>query len=182
MKVHPTTIPGVIELFPNVYRDERGHFMETWNAQKFNELVEEVEFVQDNQSLSDRGVLRGLHYQVVRPQGKLVSVLTGGVFDVAVDLRQSSPTFGQWTGVILSSERKNQLWIPPGFAHGFFALSEAVRVVYKCTDFYFPEHERTIVWNDPTLNIEWPISADLPVLVSEKDRNGLSFEESELFA
>ena len=168
-----TKIPDVKIIEPVVFGDERGFFMETWQRRKFAEAGIDYEFVQDNHSRSIRGTLRGLHYQIEQPQGKLVRATVGVVFDVAVDLRQSSPTFGQWVGVELSAENKRQLWVPSGFAHGFYALSKTVEFQYKCTDFYAPEYERGIRWDDPDLEIEWPLvtSKSLEPSLSDNDRN-----------
>ncbi|HWP95053.1 MAG TPA: dTDP-4-dehydrorhamnose 3,5-epimerase [Gammaproteobacteria bacterium] len=181
MEFVPLAIPDVVLVTPRVFGDDRGFFMETWEARKFTAAGIDAHFVQDNHSRSVRGTLRGLHYQIRQPQGKLVRVVDGAVFDVAVDLRRSSPSFGQWVGVTLSAENKQQLWIPPGFAHGFLVLSERADVIYKCTDFYAPEHERSLLWNDPTLAIDWPLApGDVPLL-SRKDSNGLPFEAIETY-
>ena len=152
-----TEIEGVILIEPKVFTDPRGFFMETWEKRKFAQVGIREDFVQDNHSKSVRGTLRGLHYQIRQPQGKLVQVIVGEVFDVAVDIRKSSPTFGQWVGLHLSAENKHQLWIPPGFAHGFYVLTETAEFTYKCTDYYTPEYERTILWNDKDLAINWPV-------------------------
>ncbi|EKO3487346.1 dTDP-4-dehydrorhamnose 3,5-epimerase [Vibrio fluvialis] len=177
MKVIDTKIPDVKIIEPTVFGDERGFFMETWNQKRFEELVtgKPTQFVQDNHSKSKKGILRGLHYQTENTQGKLVRVVSGEVFDVAVDIRKDSPTFGQWVGEYLSAENKRQLWIPEGFAHGFYVTSYEAEFVYKCTDFYNPKHEITIKWDDPFLNIEWPISSS--ILLSEKDIAGKLLEE-----
>jgi dTDP-4-dehydrorhamnose 3,5-epimerase len=165
------SIPDVIRIEPKVHGDARGFFQETFRQDLFDTTVgHPVHFVQDNHSRSSKGVLRGLHYQVERPQGKLVRVTQGAVFDVAVDIRTNSPTRGQWVGEILSAENHRQLWVPPGFAHGFVVLSDSADFLYKTTDYWFPEHERCIRWNDPTLNIPWPL--DTPPSVSAKDQNG----------
>ena len=180
MKVIGTEIPDVLLLEPRVFRDERGFFLETWNARTFrNEIKLDVQFVQDNHSRSARDVLRGLHYQIRQPQGKLVRVARGQIFDVAVDLRKSRPTFGRWVGHELSEDNHRQLWIPPGFAHGFLVLSEIADVLYKTTDYYAPEHERCLIWNDPEVGIDWPLDHE-PVL-SAKDQSGLSFAKAEVF-
>ena len=176
----PTDHPDVVLIQPRVFNDDRGHFMETWNARAFREIGINHEFVQDNQSRSAKHVLRGLHYQVVRPQGKLVRVTTGRAYDVAVDIRRSSPRFGQWVGVELSAESHLVLWIPPGFAHGFLALEEGTDLLYKCTDCYDPEHERTILWSDPDLGIDWPLNGGSPLL-SDKDRQGALLDDADLF-
>jgi len=167
MKVVETPLPGVLILEPKVFGDERGFFMETWSRERYGKAGIDVDFVQDNLSSSRRGVLRGLHFQNPLAQGKLVHVLAGEVFDVAVDLRRGSPTFGQWHGVILSGENKRQYWVPPGFAHGFCVTSESALFAYKCTELYAPEHEKSIRWDDPALAIDWPVADPQ---VSEKDR------------
>jgi dTDP-4-dehydrorhamnose 3,5-epimerase len=169
MNFRRTSIPEVLLVEPRVFEDARGSFMETWEARKFAEAGIGQPFVQDNQSRSARWVLRGLHYQVQVPQGKLVRVLAGKVFDVAVDLRRSSPTFGRWVGETLSAENRRMLWIPPGFAHGFIALENNTDLAYKCTQFYAARHERSLAWNDPALGIEWPIPGGVAPILSEKD-------------
>jgi len=180
MKVVQTAIPDVLLIEPRVFGDARGFFLEGYNARGFRHATGlSVDFVQDNQSRSRRGVLRGLHYQLQQAQGKLVSVVCGAVFDVAVDIRRSSPGFGQWMGVELSEDNHRQLWLPPGIAHGFLVLSERVDVFYKTTDYYAPEHERVILWNDPDIDIEWPL-ADEPLL-SPKDQAGLPLKQAECF-
>jgi len=179
MRVTRTTLDGVLLIEPKVFGDERGHFFESFNEQRFrNETGLDVRFVQDNQSRSSRNVLRGLHYQVQQPQGKLVRVLAGSVFDVCVDLRRDSETFGRWLGVELTAESKRSVWIPAGFAHGFLTLSEQADVFYKTTDYYAPSHERAILWNDPDIGIEWPVS-EAPSL-SAKDRAATLFRNAEL--
>jgi dTDP-4-dehydrorhamnose 3,5-epimerase len=180
MEVVATQIPDVLLFKPRVFGDDRGFFMETYRESQFRELGIALPFVQDNHSASSRGVLRGLHYQVRQPQGKLVRVISGEVFDVAVDLRRDSPTFGQHVAVHLSGENKHIFWVPPGFAHGFLVLSDYAEFVYKCTDYYAPEHERSILWNDPALGIEWPVDNLAPVL-SEKDAAGSLFAEAEYY-
>lgn len=181
MKITPTKIPDVLIVEPKVFGDERGFFFESFNRKKFEETSGvDVDFVQDNHSKSVKGVLRGLHYQIKQSQGKLVRVSSGEVFDVAVDLRKSSSTFGQWVGVNLSAENKRQLWIPQGFAHGFIVLSDIAEFLYKTTDYYAPEFEQCIRWDDDYLSIDWRY-ADKP-LVSDKDVKGLSFKEASLFA
>ena len=171
MNVIETALPGLLILEPKVFGDARGFFMESFNAKAFREATGlDVTFVQDNHSRSAKGVLRGLHYQVEQAQGKLVRVTRGSVFDVAVDLRRASPTFGQWAGVELSEDNHRQLWIPPGFAHGFYVLSESADFQYKCTDLYAPEHERTLAWNDPAIGIRWPLDRAGEPQLSEKDR------------
>lgn len=180
MQVVTTALPDVLILEPKVFGDERGFFFESFNARRFAEATGlHPEFVQDNHSRSAKGVLRGLHYQVQQAQGKLVRVTAGEVFDVAVDLRRSSPTFGQWVGVHLSAENKRQLWVPEGFAHGFVVLSEFAEFLYKTTDYYAPEHERSIRWDDPTLAIDWPLT-EAPQL-SAKDQTGLNFQDAPVF-
>jgi dTDP-4-dehydrorhamnose 3,5-epimerase len=180
MKVIRTEIPEVLILEPKVFEDPRGFFLESYNRKTFKEATGvDVEFVQDNHSRSLKGVLRGLHYQIRQPQGKLVRVMTGEVWDVAVDLRRSSPTFGKWVGFSLSAELKQAAWVPPGFAHGFVVTSESADVLYKTTAYYAPEYERTIVWNDPRLAIPWPIRAR-PTIAS-KDAQGSEFSTAEFF-
>lgn len=180
MRAISAQIPDVLLLEPVVFRDERGFFLETWNAHTFsNEVKLDVQFVQDNHSRSASGVLRGLHYQIKQPQGKLVRVARGRVFDVAVDLRKSKPTFGHWVGYELSEDNHRQLWIPPGFAHGFLVLSEIADVLYKTTDYYAPEHERCLIWNDRKIAIDWP--SDHEPRLSAKDRSGIVFDKSEVF-
>jgi len=180
MKVIRTEIPDVVIFEPKVFGDTRGFFFESFNRKAFREAVDlDLDFVQDNHSRSSRGVLRGLHYQIEQPQGKLVRVVRGAVFDVAVDLRKSSPTFGRWEGTELTEENHRQLWIPPGFAHGFVVLSESADFLYKTTDYYAPEHERCIAWNDPAIGIAWPFDGE-PKL-SEKDKRGVSLAEAEVY-
>lgn len=180
MQITRLAIPDVLRIEPRVLCDERGFFYESFHQARFDEAVgRKVAFVQDNHSQSTNNVLRGLHYQIKQPQGKLVRVVAGSVYDVVVDLRRASPTFGQWIGEILSAENKVQLWVPEGFAHGYMALSEAAEFVYKVTDYYAPEHERCIVWNDPSLAITWPVSA--PPVVSSKDEKGTMFATAEVF-
>jgi len=181
MKVIRTAIPDVLILEPRVFSDERGFFLESWNARDFRAALGfDATFVQDNHSRSRRGVLRGMHYQIVQAQGKLVRVVRGRVFDVAIDLRQSSATFGRWVGVELSGENRRQVFVPAGFAHGFLVLSEEADVLYKTTDYYAPQHERCLIWNDPGVGIDWPLSGE-PVLAA-KDRAGLRLNEAETFA
>ncbi|KEA50592.1 dTDP-4-dehydrorhamnose 3,5-epimerase [Mangrovibacter sp. MFB070] len=181
MNIIDTEIPDVKIIEPVVFGDERGFFMETWQQDKFSNFVCDVNFVQDNQSRSEKNILRGLHYQSVNTQGKLVRVIRGEVFDVAVDMRKSSPTFGKWTGVLLSEENKRQLWIPEGFAHGFYVISNDAEFVYKCTDYYNPKHEHTLAWNDEAIGITWPIPEGEHPILSQKDKQGKSFSESYLF-
>jgi dTDP-4-dehydrorhamnose 3,5-epimerase len=182
MKIIPTSIPDVLIIEPAVFGDARGFFMETWNAGKFAELGLDLHFVQDNHSRSRQGILRGLHYQIQQPQGKLVRVTQGKVFDVAVDIRRASPTFGQSVEVELSDENHRMLWIPPGFAHGFYVTSESADFLYKCTELYAPIHERCIRWNDPALAINWPLVDGQAPLVSGKDASGSSWQDAETFA
>jgi dTDP-4-dehydrorhamnose 3,5-epimerase len=181
MKVTATSIEDVKILEPAVFGDERGFFMETWHKQKFAELGIDDEFVQDNHSKSNQGILRGMHYQLKNTQGKLVRVIAGEVFDVTVDVRKQSSTFGQWVGVFLSSENKKMLWVPPGFAHGFYVTSDTAEFVYKCTDYYAPEHERCIAWDDPDLAIDWPLVDGQPPQLSAKDSSGDSLRYAEIF-
>ncbi len=181
MKVIPTPIEGLLVIEPTVFGDDRGYFYESFNAARFADLTGvRLDFVQDNHSRSARHVLRGLHYQIRQPQGKLVRVVNGSVFDVAVDLRKSSATFGKWFGVELSAENKRQFWIPPGFAHGFAVTSEFAEFLYKATDYYAPEHERALLWNDPAVGIEWPL--DGTPLLSAKDQKALPLADVETFA
>ena len=178
MKITETKIPAVKLIEPKVFGDERGFFMETWNEKAFREAGINVTFVQDNQSRSAKNTLRGLHYQIKQPQGKLVRVTRGEVFDVAVDLRTNSPTFGQWVGEYLSEENNRMLWVPPGFAHGFLVTSERADFQYKCTDFYAPEHERAIHWADDQLAIDWPLDNSEELLVSQKDKQAVSLAQA----
>lgn len=178
MKFDSTSLPGVYLLTPDVFGDERGFFLESWNAETFRDAGFDVEFVQDNHSRSRRGTLRGLHYQTRHTQGKLVRVTIGSVYDVAVDLRRDSPTLGQWFGVTLDADRKQMLWVPPGFAHGFYVTSEYADFQYKCTDRYDPEHDNTIAWDDPELAIDWPLVDGQPPSLSAKDANGLAFADA----
>jgi len=181
MKVIATTIEDVKIIEPNVFGDERGFFMETWHKQRFADLGINAEFVQDNHSKSTQGILRGLHYQLQHTQGKLVRVIAGEVFDVAVDIRAQSPTFGQWVGDKLSAENKKMLWVPPGFAHGFYVTSESAEFVYKCTGYYAPEHERAIAWDDPELSIDWPLVKGQPPQLSAKDAKAIRLKDAEVF-
>jgi dTDP-4-dehydrorhamnose 3,5-epimerase len=182
MKATRLAIPDVVLIEPKVFGDARGFFFESFNQKAFNEATgTNHAFVQDNHSRSSRGVLRGLHYQIQQPQGKLVRVARGAVFDVAVDIRQSSPTFGQWVGAELSEDNQHQLWVPPGFAHGFVVLSESADFLYKTTDYYAPQHERSIAWNDPALAIAWPQNGVAPAL-SAKDAQGQALAMAEVFA
>jgi dTDP-4-dehydrorhamnose 3,5-epimerase len=181
MNITETKIPAVKLIEPKVFGDERGFFMETWNEKAFLEAGINATFVQDNHSRSAKNTLRGLHYQIRQPQGKLVRVTRGEVFDVAVDLRTNSPTFGQWVGEYLSEENKRMLWVPPGFAHGFLVTSETADFQYKCTDFYAPEYERSIHWADKELAIDWPLDNRAEPLVSRKDEQALSFAQAEKY-
>ncbi|KAB0239619.1 dTDP-4-dehydrorhamnose 3,5-epimerase [Microcystis aeruginosa EAWAG127a] len=180
MKVIPTEIPDVLIIEPQVYGDDRGFFLESFNQKDFREKTGvNTTFVQDNHSMSLKNVLRGLHYQIPNPQGKLVRVVSGSVFDVAVDARQSSPTFGQWVGCILSAENKRIFWVPEGFAHGFLVLSERAEFLYKTTNYYYPKYEKTILWNDADLGIDWPL--EIPPILSPKDQAGQPFKSVEVF-
>ena len=182
MKAIPTAIADVLILEPSVFGDSRGFFLESFNRKAFGAITGlDVDFVQDNHSRSARGILRGLHYQIRRPQGKLVRVVRGAVFDVSVDLRRSSPTFGQWVGVELTEDNHRQLWVPPGFAHGFYVLSDHADFLYKTTDYYFPEHERSLSWNDPAIAISWPLEQGTEPVVSEKDKNAAKLAQAEVF-
>lgn len=180
MRVTATSLPGVLVIEPTVHADARGFFMESWNARALEAAGLSARFVQDNHSKSDKGVLRGLHFQVRQPQGKLVRVIAGSAFDVAVDLRRTSATFGRWVGIELSGDNKRQLWVPEGFAHGFLTLEDGTEFLYKCTDYYAPELERTLRWNDPAVAIDWPIEA-VPQL-SDKDADGVALANVEPYA
>ncbi len=181
MEIQTTAIPGLLIIEPKVFGDERGFFYESFNERRFAELTGvETRFVQDNHSKSAKNVLRGLHYQIQQPQGKLVRVIAGAVFDVAADVRKSSPTFGQWVGITLSAANNRQLWIPEGFAHGFVVTSESAEFLYKTTDYWAPEFERSILWSDPAIGIQWPIDAE--PLLSGKDKIGKLLAEAEVFA
>jgi len=184
MNAQSTAIEGVFVLEPKVFGDARGFFMESYNRRAFREATGlDIDFAQDNHSRSRKGVLRGLHYQIQQPQGKLVRVTSGAVFDVAVDIRRGSPTFGLWVGVELSADNHRQLWVPPGMAHGFVVLSESADFLYKTTDYYAPQFERSIAWNDPTIGIDWPLAAHgiTEPLLSDKDRAGLPLAQAEVF-
>lgn len=181
MRFLPTAIPEVVIVDPQVFGDERGFFMETYHRARFAAAGINAEFVQDNHSRSVRGTLRGLHYQIRQAQGKLVRVVQGTVFDVAVDMRRSSPSFGRWVGEILSAENKRQMWVPPGFAHGFYVLSDSADFVYKCTELYAPEHERCVRWDDADLAIDWPLTGEGTPLVSAKDAAGAPFSSAECY-
>jgi dTDP-4-dehydrorhamnose 3,5-epimerase len=176
----PTAIPDVILIEPKVFGDERGFFMETYQAQCFAEAGITTQFVQDNHSGSRQGILRGLHYQIKQPQVKLVRVTCGEIFDVCVDIRRSSPTFGQWVGLTLSAQNKRQILVPVGFAHGFYVLSEWSEIVYKASDFYAPQWERTLIWNEPSLGIQWPLLDGKPPQLSDKDTQGVLLSQAEL--
>ncbi len=180
MRFTPTSIPDVILIEPKVFADERGFFLESYQKQRFAEAGIPFDFVQDNHSKSQQGVLRGLHYQLQQTQGKLVRVIAGEIFDVAVDIRKSSPTFGKWVGEFLSAENKKLLWVPPGFAHGFYVTSPEAEVLYKTTDYYAPQWERSIIWNDPAIQIEWHLNGVEPTL-SNKDKAGVPLAEAEVF-
>jgi dTDP-4-dehydrorhamnose 3,5-epimerase len=181
MQVSDTPVEGVKILDPKVFGDERGFFLESWNARGFAALGFDVTFVQDNHSRSVRNTLRGLHYQVERPQGKLVRVTRGEVFDVTVDIRKRSPTYGRWFGLRLSEANRRMLWLPPGMAHGFYVLSDTADFQYKCTEYYLPEHERSILWSDPALGIDWPVPAGETPLLSPKDARGVPLAEAQVF-
>jgi len=182
MNVISTSISEVLVIEPKVFGDSRGFFFESFNHKNFNQATGlDVKFVQDNHSRSVKDVLRGLHYQIRQPQGKLVRVVQGQVFDVAVDIRRSSPTFGQWVGVELTEDNYRQLWVPPGFAHGFYVLSDTADFLYKTTDYYFPDLERSLLWNDPTVAVSWPIQADFSPIVSAKDKIAPKLTDAELF-
>ncbi len=179
--VTPTAIPEVLVLEPKVFGDARGFFFESFNQRDFEQAtgLQGVQFVQDNHSKSTQGVLRGLHYQIQHPQGKLVRVVQGEVFDVAVDLRQSSPTFGQWVSEVLSAENKKQMWVPPGFAHGFLTLTESAEFLYKTTDYWYPEYERSLLWSDPQVGVQWPLQG--PPLLAAKDAQAVTLRAAETF-
>lgn len=181
MNVIQTEIPDVLLIEPKVFGDDRGFFFESFNQKNFSDKTGvNLDFVQDNHSRSVKGVLRGLHYQIEQTQGKLLRTVVGEIFDVAADIRKNSPTFGKWVGYMLTAENKRQLWIPPGFAHGFLVVSEVAEVLYKATDYYAPQHERSILWNDPDIGIEWPIEGITPIL-SKKDEAGKTFKTAEIF-
>lgn len=181
MKFVPTALPEVVRILPTVHEDERGYFMETWQARRFRDAGIDLEFVQDNFSQSSQGTLRGLHFQIKQPQGKLVRVVSGEVFDVAVDLRRSSPNFGRWVGEILSANDKHQLWVPPGFGHGFLVLSETAEFEYKCTDYYAPEHERSIRWDDLDIGIAWPLPDGKPPVLSLRDAEAPLLKDADTY-
>ena len=181
MQILPTEIPDVVIIEPKVFGDERGFFMETYREESFKRAGIEARFVQDNHSGSRQGVLRGLHYQISQPQGKLLRVVAGEVFDVAVDIRRSSPTFGRWAGANLSAQNRRQIWVPPGLAHGYYVLSEWAEIFYKTTDYYAPQWERTLLWNDPAIGVDWPLLPGLPPVLSPKDLQGVPLYQAELF-
>ncbi len=181
MKFETTPLEGVLLLRPTVFGDERGFFMESWNRKTFADAGLDVDFVQDNHSRSRRGILRGLHYQTVQPQGKLVRVVAGEVYDVAVDIRRDSPTLGQWYGVTLSAENNCMLWVPPGFAHGFYVTSDYADFQYKCSDYYHPGSEVSLAWDDPEVGVEWPLEVGGPPQLSAKDQDGLAWGDIPLF-
>jgi len=181
MEIRPTEIPDVLVIQPRVFDDPRGFFKETYQRERYSAAGIDCEFVQDNYSRSASGTLRGLHYQIEHTQAKLIQVTKGAVFDVAVDLRKSSNTFGKWVGVHLSEDNHSQMFVPPGFAHGFFVLSERADILYKCSDYYYPEHERSLLWNDEQVAIDWPIDVGQEVVLSEKDRQGIPLAECECF-
>ena len=181
MEFQPTALPEVMSIHPKVYRDARGYFCETWREDAFAAAGINARFVQDNHSHSVRDTLRGMHYQIRHAQGKLVRVVRGAVFDVAVDMRRSSPRFGQWAAVTLSAENCTMLWVPPGFAHGYLALTDEIDLLYKCTDFYSPTDERTVRWNDPRLGVQWPLAGDATPVISAKDAAAPLFSNAECF-
>jgi dTDP-4-dehydrorhamnose 3,5-epimerase len=181
MRFNSTAIPDVIVIEPLVNQDQRGFFMEIYQRQKYRKAGISLEFVQSNHAGSAQGVLRGLHYQIRQPQGKLVRVVHGKIYDVAVDLRRSSATFGQWAGIELSAENRLMLWVPPRFAHGYYVMSDRTEITYYVTDFYAPEWERTLAWNDPSVGINWPIQEDVPPTLSDKDSNGLLLDHAEVY-
>ncbi len=181
MEFVPSRLPDVLVIKPEVFEDPRGTVMETWNRRDFEEAGIDADFVQDNYSRSVAGTVRGLHYQIEQAQGKLIRVVKGEAFDVAVDLRRSSPDFGQWTGEVLSADNRKMIWIPPGFAHGFLVLSKTAEFEYKCTDYYAPEHERTLLWNDLEIGIDWPLRDGEQPILSEKDQAGLPLKESQFY-
>jgi dTDP-4-dehydrorhamnose 3,5-epimerase len=181
MEFEPTEIPDVVLIRPKVFGDTRGFFFESWEERKFAAGGLDVKFVQDNHSRSARNILRGLHYQIQQPQGKLVRVVTGTVFDVAVDIRRGSPTFGRWVGAVLSEENHHMLWVPPGFAHGFLVLSDSADFLYRVTEFWAPAHERAIIWNDPDVNVTWPLPEGVDPVLSAKDAAAKRLRDAEYF-
>jgi dTDP-4-dehydrorhamnose 3,5-epimerase len=182
MNFQPCALPEVVLISPKVFEDDRGFFMETFQAREFEQAGLPTHFAQDNHSRSKQGTLRGLHYQIQHAQGKLIRVVAGEIFDAAVDIRKSSPTFGKWAGATLSAQNKQQLWIPPGFAHGFYVVSAWAQVLYKATDFYAPQWERSILWNDPDLKIDWPLIDNQPPALSAKDASGIPLAQAEVYA
>jgi dTDP-4-dehydrorhamnose 3,5-epimerase len=182
MQILDTSLPDVKLIEPKVFGDDRGFFYETWRADWLSELAPGLSFVQDNHSRSAKGVLRGLHYQLRQTQGKLLRVIAGAVYDVAVDVRKSSPTFGQWVGAELTAENKRMIWVPPGFAHGFVTLTDGTEVLYKCTDYYAPEWERSVLWNDPAVGVDWPLEPGQSPALSAKDAAGTLLKDAELLA
>ena len=182
MKFTPTRIPDIVVVDHDVFEDDRGFFMETWRQRAFEAAGIDAGFVQENHSRSSRGVLRGLHYQVQQPQGKLIRVVVGEAFDVAVDVTRSSPTFGQWVGVTLSAANRRTLWVPPGFAHGFFVTGDSAEMIYRCTDYYAPQHERTLRWDDKDVAIDWPLTDLEPPVLSAKDAAGASLKDADVYA
>ena len=181
MEFEQTGLPGIVKIVPTVHEDSRGFFVENWQSKKFSQCGIDAAFVQENFSHSKQGTLRGIHYQIKQPQGRLVRVVQGKVFDVSIDLRRSSPHFGQWTGEILSAENGHQLWVPPGFGHGFLVLSETAGFQYNCTDFYAPEFDRSIRWDDPAIGIDWPLPKGESPLLSEKDEAAPNMKDAELY-
>lgn len=181
MEFERTALSDVVLIRPRVFGDARGYFLESWEQRKLAAAGIDAAFVQDNHSRSARHVLRGLHYQIEQPQGKLVRVVTGRVFDVAVDIRRSSPTFGRWVGAVLSEENHHMLWVPPGFAHGYLVLSDSADFLYKVTDFWAPRHERTLRWDDPEIGVKWPLPAGVEPVLSEKDRDAARLREAEVY-
>lgn len=181
MEFVPTRLPDVLVIRPKVFEDPRGFFMDTWHSKRFEKAGIDAIFVQDSHSGSTAGTIRGLHYQIKQAQGKLIRVVNGEVFDVAVDIRKSSPDFGQWTGELLSAGNRKMIWIPPGFAHGFLVLSKSAELEYKCTDFYAPEHERTLQWDDPDIGIDWPLLEEEKPILSGKDALGLPLKDAEVY-
>ena len=180
MNLAKTSIPDVQIIEPVLFADHRGFFMESWRDEWSSQIGNDIHFVQDNHSKSAQGTLRGLHYQIKHAQGKFVRVIQGKIYDAVVDMRKASKTFGQWEGVVLSEDNRRSLWIPPGFAHGFYVISEIAEIIYKCTDYYTPEHERCLLWNDPEVGIKWPLH-NSEVLISDKDATGLAFAQSEYY-
>ncbi len=181
MRFEPTSLPGIVRIVPTVHADSRGYFIETWQARDFAAGGIDAEFVQENFSHSKKGTLRGIHYQIAHPQGRLVRVVQGAIFDVSVDLRRSSPYFGQWMGEILSDENRHQLWVPPGFGHGFLVLSETAGFQYNCTDYYAPEADRSIRWDDPDIGIDWPLTPGEELILSEKDMEAPFLRDAESY-